>query len=96
VVFLAEFTEHDLFACTSTPCSYSDATVKQILALNFDSIGAVSVEASKQQNHNLMSASHFKNLVKGHRFKRPRHHYDIGMQVVVNNTVMVFLSSIVL
>lgn len=94
MVFLAEFTEHDLFACTSTPCSYSDATVKEILAVTFD--GVVSVEASKPQNHNLMSASHFKNLVKGHRFKRPRHHYDIGMQVVVNNTVMVFLSSIVL
>ena len=78
---LAEFTEHDLFACTITPCSYSDATVKEILAVNFDSIGVVPVEALKQQNHNLMSASHFKNLVKGHRFKRPRHHYGIGMQV---------------
>lgn len=70
--------------------------MKEILAVNFDSIDVVSVEASKQQNHNLMSASHFKNLVKGHRFKRPRHHNGIGMQVVVNNTERVNLSSIVL
>ena len=69
---------------------------EEIFSVNIDSVDVVSVEASREQNHNLMCASHFKNLVNGHRLKRPRHHYGIGMQVVVNDTERVNLSSIIL